>query len=137
MQLRQGPYRKPFRIHGLGDLADVPHDLGIALEIVNELRVRRAKQPFARGTEPRFSRRPSLLRAFIAGQQRFKIRAFELAPSVDYEDLRKPAESPDTFAQGHHAGTVARWIERQMECERAAGERVSEQCQPWPSQHVA
>ena len=124
MQLRQRPYGESFWVHRLRDLPDITRDLCIASQVVNELRVRGSKQSFTRRSESWLSRGSCLFRALIPGQQRFKIRALKLPSSVDNQNLRKPAESPDAFPQGHHAGPVTRWIERQIERERPARKSI-------------
>ena len=137
MQVWQRPCRECLRVHRLGDLPDITRDLRIAFQVVNELGVRRSKQPFARRSEPRLGRRSCLLCAFVPRQQRLEISALKLAAPVYNQNLRKSSESTDAFPQGHHAGSIARRIERQVEGKRPARECVGEQRQPWPSQPMA
>ena len=47
------------------------------------------------------------------------------------KNLWNPPEPPDAFAQGHHAGTVARRIEREIEREHPARVRIGKQRKPW------
>src|SRR5690242_11188364 len=74
---RERPYGQFPRIDGLGYLANVPHNLSIPDEIVNKLSVGRAECAFDQRTESGFGRRPGLLGAFVARQQRLEICAAE------------------------------------------------------------
>jgi hypothetical protein len=51
----------------------------------------------------------------MARQKRFKIRALELGATIDDNDLMQAAIAPDAVPQNHHAGSITRSIERQIE----------------------
>src|SRR5437899_2017499 len=79
------PERLALRIDRLGHLADVTRDLGIAFEVVDELRVSRAEEPLDHRSEPRFCWWAGLLGAFVPRQQCFEEHAAEFSSPVDNE----------------------------------------------------
>src|SRR5271156_1071034 len=137
MQLRQRPCCKPLWVDRLGNLPDVPRNLRVASQIVDELGVHNTEIPLADRAESRLRRRPCFLRAFIPRQQCLKVRASKLATSVDNQNLRKSAKAANAFAQDHHARTVARWIEGEIERQGSARERIGQQRQPGAAEHLA
>ena len=88
------------------------------------------KNPLTNGTEPRLGWRPCLLRAFIAGKERFKVKALEFLATVHHGDLGQTAMAAHTLPQNHHAGTVTGGIEGKHDGQQAARESVGQQCEP-------
>ena len=124
------------RIYTLRDLADVSHDLGIALEVVEKLGVRGAKQSLANRAEPRLGGWATLLGAFVPRQKRLEVDALKFLTSVHDKNLRQARMTANTFAQNHHARTIAGWIECEIKREDAPTERVGEQGQPGTSKRL-
>ena len=52
VEFGERPSRQAFRVHGLGNLPDVPHNLGISLQVVHELGVVRTQEAFDQGSKP-------------------------------------------------------------------------------------
>jgi hypothetical protein len=67
IEIRERPHGELPGIDGTRDLPDIAGDLSVSLEIMNKVHVRTAEQPFTIGPETSFGRRPSLLRALVAG----------------------------------------------------------------------
>ena len=99
----QRPYGQFFRTNGLRHLADVARHLSIAEQVVEELRIGRAECALDQGTEPRLRRRPRLLGAFVAGQERLEIGAVEFRAAIHDQTLRQAVVPANALAQHHHA----------------------------------
>ena len=93
---------------------------------MNELSVRGAEEPLANGAKPGFGGRPRLFDALIFGQERLEIRAPEFGAAIDDYDLREPVVTHDAISHNHHAGSVTRLIEGQVERKAPPGKRVGE-----------
>src|SRR6266542_5799010 len=93
----QRPHRLWFGIDRLRHQARLTRELCIAEKVIKELRGRGPKKPFANRAEPGLRRRPRLLRAFKACQQRFKINTLEVAPAIHNQRLRKTVMTPHTL----------------------------------------
>lgn len=137
MEGAEAPYRLSLRVVALRDLPDVTPDLGVAAQIVKELRVGGAEKPFANRTKPGFGGRPRFLGALIFGQECFEIRALELGTAVDNDNLWKTIVPRDTIPQNHHAGSVTRLIECQVKRETPSGKRIGEDRHPWSAKGSA
>jgi hypothetical protein len=98
---------------------------------MNELSVRGAEEPLANGAKPGFGGRPRLFDALIFGQERLEIRAPEFGAAIDDYDLREPVVTHDAISHNHHAGSVTRLIEGQVERKAPPGKRVGEDRHPW------
>jgi len=57
-----------FRVDGLRDLPDLPHDLGVAEQVVDELGVSGAEESLADRAKPGLGRRARLLHALVPGE---------------------------------------------------------------------
>ena len=119
-----------FRIHGLGDLPDVARDLGVPPQVVNELGVRDPNS--LSQTDPNRALAGGLV-FFVHSYRANNVSKYvlsELPPSVDDQDLRKPAKSSHALPQRHHARAVTRRIECQIKGQGPPGECV---CKRWSS----
>src|SRR5262245_1546238 len=124
-------------IDGLGDLPHLRGKLRIASQIMNELGVGRAEEPFTDGPKPGLGWWPRLLRALEAREQRVEIQAVELLAAIDDKALRKTAMAADALPQDHHAGTVAGRIKREKERQQPAGEGIGQEGIPGTPQVLA
>src|SRR6266705_1255518 len=124
IQSSERPLGVALGIDGFGDLTHLRGELRIASQIMNELGVGRAEEPFTDGPKPGLAWWPSLLRALEAREQRIEIQAVELLAAIDDEALGKAAVAADALPQDHHAGTVAGRIKCQKERQQPAGEGI-------------
>src|SRR5207247_9750917 len=106
IQSSERPLGVVLGIDGFGDLTHMRGELRIASQIMNELGVGRAEEPFTDGPKPGLAWWPSLLRALEAREQRVEIQAVELLAAIDDEALGKAAVAADALPQDHHARTV-------------------------------
>lgn len=67
-QLFEGPYRLSLRVNRLAHLADTSGDLGVALQIVNALRVGRSEQALANRSEAWLGGGSDFLDGLLPGQ---------------------------------------------------------------------
>src|SRR5438093_4718411 len=91
MQFRKRPGGKFARINGFRYLPDVPCDLRVALQIVDESGVCCSEKALAARSEPRFRWRPGFLDAFVSCQQGLEVRTLEFRAAVDQDDLGEPS----------------------------------------------
>ena len=98
------------------------------------LRVGRAKQAFAHGAKTWLGVGPRFLGAFVAGQERLEVDAFELPSAIYDHDLRQTAVSTHAFAQNHHARAVAGRIEGEVDGQQPPGKGVDEKGRPGTTQ---
>src|SRR2546427_7387834 len=137
IQSSERPLGVALGIDGFGDLTHLRGELRIASQIMNELGVGRAEEPFTDGPKSGLAWWPSLLRALEAREQRVEIQAFELLAAIDDEALRKAAVAADALPQDHHAGTVAGRIKRQKERQEPAGAGIGHEGIPGTPQVLA
>src|SRR5215472_14392590 len=112
------------------------HDLGIAQKIMHELGISRPKQPFAYRAVAWFRPGARFLGAAVVGCQCFKVGTVKLSASVNDQDLGQSAIPPDTLPQQHHAGTVARRIKREIDCEQPPRKRIHQKRGPGPTERT-
>src|SRR5438445_5476888 len=106
MQFRKRPGGEFARINGFRHLADVPCDLCVPLQIVNESGVCGSEEALATRSKPRFRRRPGFLDAFVSCQQSLEVRTLEFRAAVDYDNLGEPSIPAHALPQDHHAPAV-------------------------------
>src|SRR5260370_36682528 len=111
MQIGQGPYGFLLRVDARRDLSYLAHNLGIATEIVDELRVASPEEPFHYRAKACLGRRPGFLSAFVSGQQGLEIDTAEFRASINYKDLRDTIVAGHAFSDDCHAGAITGWIE--------------------------
>src|SRR5258708_1441726 len=104
MQIGQGPYGFLLRVDARCDLSYLAHNLGIAAEVVDELRVASPEETFHYSTEACLGGRPSFLGAFISGEQGLEIDTAEFRASINYKDLRDTIVAGHAFSDDCHAG---------------------------------
>src|SRR6266487_5107638 len=126
VEVPKGPDRLPLGINVFGHLARAFGRLGIAQQGVHEFRVGGAKEPLNHRTEPWFGSRSRFLATGVTSDQRFKILAVKLLPSVHNEGVGKAPEAFHTNAQRHHAGTIAGGIESQVDGQQATRKRIKQ-----------
>src|SRR5271157_3089168 len=137
IQLREMPDRLALGVDGLGHLPDITRDLGIAFEVVNELRVGRAEETLDQGSEPRLCRRASLFGAFVPCEQTFEKHAAEFSPTVNDYRLGQVRVSAHAVPQGHHTRAVTGGVEGHVRRKNTAAEGIRDQRQPRSSQNAA
>ncbi len=86
------------RLHGLGHLPNLLHDLCVAQKIVDEFCITGARQSLADGAVVRFGPGARGLRAVVVGHERLKVGAAKIRTTINNNGLRKPRVSPDAFA---------------------------------------
>src|SRR5271157_210437 len=124
------PHSMVLGIHRGGDGADFFGDLGVARQVVDQLRVGSAKDALTDRAEASLGGRPGLFGAFIAREQCFEVHALEFLAAIHYENLWKTTVAVHTFSENHHARAVARRIEGQHDCEQAARKGVGQEREP-------
>src|SRR2546426_11806300 len=97
IQSSKRPLSVALGIDGLGDLPYRRGELRIPREIVNELGVGRAEEPFTDGPKPGLAWWSGLLRALEAREQRVEIQAVKLLSTIDDEALGKAAVAADAL----------------------------------------
>src|ERR1039457_272248 len=83
----QSPHSLSLWVDRFRQVPYVASNLRVAAQIMNELCVCGAEQPFANRAETGLRRRTSLFRDLVAGQESFEIGALELKAAIDDEDL--------------------------------------------------
>src|ERR1035437_3106001 len=134
MELRQGPYREPLGIHRFGDLPDVSHNLSVSAQVMYELGVAHAEKAFTQRPKTRFTGRSRFLGTLMPGEERLEICAFKFLPPVAPHGLRETFIAADALAQNHHAGAIARRIEREICGQYPATVGVNQDGQPRSAQ---
>src|SRR5258708_15881714 len=137
MQFRKRPGREFARIHGFRHLADVPCDLRVPLQIVNEPGICGSEETLATRSKPRFRRRPRFLDAFVSCQQSLEVCALEFRAAVDHDNLGEPSIPPHALPQDHHARAVAGRVKGETQRKTPPGKGVSEQRHPRTAQDAA
>ena len=137
MQFRQRPRGESAWINGFRHLSDVPCDLRVPLQVVDESGVCGSEEALATRSESCLRRRPRFLDAFVSGQQGLEIRALEFRATVYHHDLGEPRVPTHALPQDYHAGPIAGRIESETQRKTPPGERVREQRHPRAAQHAA
>src|SRR2546421_12398440 len=109
IQISQRPNRLLSWSNGFRHLSNLLHDLGIAKEVVHKLGIGCPKQALNHRAIAGFGPRTSLLLAPVVGDQRLKVGATKIWPTIDDDGLWQTPIAADTLAQGHHTRTVTRW----------------------------
>src|SRR6266516_4092353 len=65
--------------------------------------------------------------------ERLKVYAVKLPASIYHHDLWEWPISPNTLAEQHHTGTVARWIKGEIDREQPTCKRIHQKRGPGPT----
>ena len=134
VEFLQRPDGLTFRIDAFGHLPHLTGDLSVALQIVDQLFVGCAEEAFASGPESGLRRWTAFLCAFVASEQTFEVATLELSAAVNNNGLRKTGMSAHAFPENHHAGTIARRVERHIYRQDSPGEGIRHQSEPRPAE---
>ena len=104
---------------------------------MNELRVCGPKESLADRAEAGLCGGTRLLRTLITGQERFEVGALEFGATINDDHLWQAPLPPDAVPQNHHAGPVARSVERQIQRKAAPRKGIGQNRHPRPPKPAA
>src|SRR5579883_27811 len=137
IQVSQCPHRMLFWVHLAGERAWSLGRLGIAEQVVNELRVGRSKEPLNDGPKPGLSTGTYFLDTAVARYQGVEILAVKLFAAIDHEGVRKAPKAFHANAQCHHARTIAGRIKGQIDGEHTTRKSIHQEGDPRLAQRLA
>src|SRR5204863_5478489 len=110
IQVPNGPYGMLPRLYGLGHLPYLLHDLTVAQQVVDELRIAGTKQSLTDRAVVWLGPGTGRFGAMVVGHQCLKVDTAKIGATIDNNRLWKSAVAAHRLTKHHHGRAIAWWI---------------------------